>query len=126
MIPEQKLLDHLHEIEKEIRGSIMDRYVKEQKVSVIEWIRQDIISGYLSAPPSGEGRGWIAVSERLPKTFEAVLVYQGDASSNDRLAWVDHSGDWYWCNLASRSPKCNPSLWMPIPPVPEKSEAPNE
>ena len=88
----------------------------------IEWLERFAALAALRARPAG----WIAVSERLPKPWDAVMVHP---RPNDYVneAYLNHKGVWmyseYVTDFGDQAYPCVVTHWMPLPPPPGQERA---
>ncbi|MBG2833068.1 DUF551 domain-containing protein [Proteus mirabilis] len=68
-----------------------------------------------------QGTNWVKVSDSLPEYNNEVLVYCDDTKEM-MVAYLDYD-DGYFCWLSQEilgtKLICEPSHWMPLPPMPE-------
>lgn len=69
--------------------------------------------------------GWIAVTERLPKPYDEVMVWP-IPSNNSRTADINTIGVWrygeYESGFGWNESVCQVTHWMPLPPPPAIGE----
>jgi hypothetical protein len=115
----QNTIDCLMRENEKNDGPICDTIWYDDHTTLFDYINCELAT--LRAQPAG----WIAVTERLPKPWDAVMVHP---RPNDYVneAYLNHKGVWmyseYVSNFGDQAYPCAVTHWMPLPPPPGQEQ----
>lgn len=125
----EKTLDDISEKMNMKENEIFERVINEMSCkqacpfNTLSGCKKDELNSGVCIMNEIKTSEWIRVADRLPKTYEWVLIYEPDAeekSRSVRCSFVRDNGNWY--GGFSDLDAIEVTHWMPLPEPPKEEE----